>query len=259
MSDHSKITSLIQSLLSGSSMSSNQRKKTSSNSSIPPYVSSSIYNKKNKKKTPKRFTFDLAFYNNLGDIMKGNTIDEKKMVQTGNGNILLYEHNNAEDVKTELLKLLSTITETNDLENLLIYLKREGRKKQFRKHFCSSPFVYDATGLKDITGRDSKSLHIVISKFIDFNNFNELTLHTSATINTTNVNGSSDSNSNISVESPFKISFPTNESRSRKSKKIQQSQRAVTITEISWINNINNVSPREILTIYNHFYFLQFV
>ena len=260
MSDHSNITSLIRSLLSGSSMSSDQQKKTSSNSSIPPYISSSIYNKKKKKKTPKRFTFDLAFYNNPGDIMKGNTIDEKKMVQTGNGNIVLYEHNNAEDVKTELLKLLSTITETNDLENLdLIYLKREGRKKQFRKHFCSSSFVYDATGLKYITGRDSKSLHIVISKFIDFNNFNELTLHTLATINTTNVNGSSDSNSNIFVESPFKISFPTNESRSRKSKKIQQRQRAVTITETSWINNVNNVSPRGILTIFNHFYFLQFV
>ena len=33
------------------------------------------------------------------------------------------------------------------------------------------------TGLKDIAGRDSKSLHIAISNFIDFNNFNELTLH----------------------------------------------------------------------------------
>ena len=33
------------------------------------------------------------------------------------------------------------------------------------------------TGQKDITGRDSKSLHIVSSKFIDFNSFNELTLH----------------------------------------------------------------------------------
>ena len=137
--------------------------------------------------------------------------------------------------------------------------KERRKEKQFRKHFCPASFVYDATGLKDITGRDSKSLHIVICKFIDFNNFNELTLHTLATINTTNVNGSSDSNSNIFVESPFKISFPTNESRSRKSKKIQQRQRAVTITETSWINNVNNVSPRGILTIFNHFYFLQFV
>ena len=120
-------------------------------------------------------------------------------------------------MKAELSKLLSTITPTNDLENLdFIYLKRERRKKQFRKHFCSSSFVYGATGLKDIAGRDSKGLHIVISKFIDFNNFNEL-----ATSNTTNVNDSSDSNSDIFVESPFKYSFPTTESRSRKSQKIQ--------------------------------------
>ena len=111
MSDHSNITSSIRSLLNGSSESSNQQKKV-----IPPYISSSIYNQ--KKKTPKRFTFDVTFYNNPGDIMKGNTIDEKKMVQIGNGNILLYEHNNAEDVKFELLKLLSTIAATNDLENL---------------------------------------------------------------------------------------------------------------------------------------------
>ena len=129
MPDHSNITLSIQSLISGSSKSSNQQKKRSSNSSIPPYISSSIYNKK-KKRTRKRFTFDVTFYNNPGDIMKGNTIDEKKMVQIGNGNIVLYEHNNAEDVKAELLKLLSTITATNYLENLdFVYLKREGRKK----------------------------------------------------------------------------------------------------------------------------------
>ena len=77
------------------------------------------------------------------------------MVQIGNGNIVLYEHNNAEDVKAELLKLLSTITAANYLENIdFIYLDREGRKKQFRKHFFSSPFFYNATGLKDITGSD---------------------------------------------------------------------------------------------------------
>ena len=58
--------------------------------------------------------------------MKGNTIDEKKLVQIGNGNIVLYEHKNAEDVKAELLKLLSTISATDDLENLdFIYLKKE--------------------------------------------------------------------------------------------------------------------------------------
>ena len=221
MSDHSNINSSIRSLLSGSPKSSNQQKKRSSNSSILPYISSSIYNKK-MKTTPKCFTFDVTFYSNPGDIMKGNTIDEKKMVQIGNGNIVLYEHNNAEDVKAELLKLLSTITATNDLENLdFIYLKRERRKKQFRKHFCSSSFVYGATGLKDIAGRDSKGLHIVISKFIDFNNSNELTLHTFVTSNTTNVNDSSDSNSDIFVESPFKYSFPKTELRSRKSQKIQ--------------------------------------
>ena len=82
MSDHSNITSSIWSLLSGSSKSSNKQKKRSSNSSIPPYISSSFYNKK-KKKTPKRFKFDVTFHNNPGDIMKGNTIDEKKMVQIG--------------------------------------------------------------------------------------------------------------------------------------------------------------------------------
>ena len=41
--------------------------------------------------------------------------------------------------------------------------------------------------------------------------------------------------------------------------KIQQHQSAVTITETNWINNVNNLSPRGILTIFNHFYFLQFV
>ena len=110
MSDHSNITSSIRTLLTGSSKSSNQQKKRSSNSSIPPYISSSIFNK--KKKTSKRFTFDVTF-DNPGDIMKGNTVDEKKMVQIGNGNIALYEQNDAEDVKVELLKLLSTIAATN--------------------------------------------------------------------------------------------------------------------------------------------------
>ena len=90
MFDHSNINSSIRSLLSGSPKSSNQQKKRSSNSSILPYISSSIYNKK-MKTTPKCFTFDVTFYNNPGNIMKGNTIDEKKMVQIGNGNIVLYE------------------------------------------------------------------------------------------------------------------------------------------------------------------------
>ena len=178
------------------------------------------------------------------------------MVQIGNGNIALYEHNDAEDVKVELLKLLSTITATNCQKNLdFIYLKKEGKKKQFRRHFCSSSLVYDATGLEDITGRDSKSLHIVVSKFIELNNFNELTLHTFATSNTTNVNDSCGSNSDIFAESPFKNSFPTNESRSRKIQKTQHCQSTVTITETSSVNNVNNVSPRRILTIFNHFYF----
>ena len=52
--------------------------------------------------------------------MKGNTIDEKKMVQTGNANIVLYEHNNAEDVKTELLKSLSTIAQKGMTWKILI-------------------------------------------------------------------------------------------------------------------------------------------
>ena len=68
--------------------------------------------------------------------MKGNTIDEKKMAQIGNGNIVIYEHNNAQYMKAELLKLLSNTTATNDLENLdFIYLKREGKKSSFEKTF----------------------------------------------------------------------------------------------------------------------------
>ena len=61
--------------------------------------------------------------------MKGNTIDEKKLVQIGNGNIVLYEHKNAEDVKAELLKLLSTISATDDLGNLnfTCLKKKEGK------------------------------------------------------------------------------------------------------------------------------------
>ena len=46
--------------------------------------------------------------------MKGNTIDEKKIVQIGNGNNVSCEHNNAQDVKAELLKLLSNATAIND-------------------------------------------------------------------------------------------------------------------------------------------------
>ena len=68
--------------------------------------------------------------------MKGNTIAEKKMVQIGNGNIVLYEHKNAKDVNAELLKLLSTITATIDLEILdFIYLKEEGRKNNLENIF----------------------------------------------------------------------------------------------------------------------------
>ena len=135
MSDHSNITSSIRSLLRGSSESSNQWKKRSSNSNIPSHISSSIYNKK-KKKTPKRFTFDVTFCSNPGDIVKGNTIDEKKMVQIGNGNIALYEHNKAEDLKGELLKLLSTISATDDLENLdFIYLKKKEGKNSLGNIF----------------------------------------------------------------------------------------------------------------------------
>ena len=68
--------------------------------------------------------------------MKGNTIAEKKMVQIGNGHIVLYEHNNAKDVNAELLKLLSTITATIDLEILdFIYLKEEGRKNNLENIF----------------------------------------------------------------------------------------------------------------------------
>ena len=136
---------------------------------------------------------------------------------------------------------------------LISSFKERRKRKQFSKHFCSSSFVYDATGLKDITGRDSKSLHIVISKLIDFNKFNELTIHTFATNTTTNVNESSDSNSEIFVESPFKYSFPTKESRNRKSQKLEQRQSAVTVTETSSVNNVNNLSLRGILTIFNQF------
>ena len=62
---------------------------------------------------------------------------------------------------------------------------------------------------------------------------------TFATSNTTNVNDSSGSNSDVFVESPFKHSFPTTESRSEKSQKIQQRQSAVTITETSSVNNVS--------------------
>ena len=66
--------------------------------------------------------------------MKRNTIGEKKMVQIGNGNNVSYEHNNVQDVKAELLKLLSNTTAINELENLhFIYLKREGRKSSLEK------------------------------------------------------------------------------------------------------------------------------
>lgn len=66
--------------------------------------------------------------------MKGNTIDGKKMVQIGNGNNVSCEHNNAQDVKAELLKLLSNATAINDLKNLhFIYLKRVGRKRSLEK------------------------------------------------------------------------------------------------------------------------------
>ena len=75
--------------------------------------------------------------------MKGNTIDEEKMVQVINGDFVLYEHNNehnnAEDWKAELLKLLSTITTTKDLENLdIIYLKIDGIKNSLENIFVNS-------------------------------------------------------------------------------------------------------------------------
>ena len=100
--------------------------------------------------------------------------------------------------------------------------------------------------------RDSNGLDIIISKFIDFNNFNELTLHTFATSNTTNVDDSSGSTSDIFIELPFKHSFPTPKSRRRKSPKIQQRQSAATITETSSVNNVND---QGISTLFKHFYF----
>ena len=112
-----------------------------------------------------------------------------------------------------------------------------------------SSFVYDTTGLKDMIERDSNSLDVIISKFIDFNNFSEFTLHIFATSNTTNVNYGSNSNSDIFIESPFKHSFPTTKSRSRKS---QQRQSAVTIIETSSVNNVN---CQGISTLFKHFCF----
>ena len=74
--------------------------------------------------------------------MKESTIHEKNMGHIKNKNIALYENNNAEDMKAELLKYLSTITEAKNLENLsLVYLKclkREGMKSSFENIFVQN-------------------------------------------------------------------------------------------------------------------------
>jgi len=140
--------------------------------SAPPYFPSRSSGR--KKKPPKRYTFDVTIYNNPGeDVLATSEIKENSLSKIGIGTIMLYEDNSAEQVKVEMLKLLasfsSLLADGIEFENIdFIYLKKDGRKKQFQKRYCSSSFIYDAIGRKDISGKDSKHLYLVASKIIPF-------------------------------------------------------------------------------------------
>lgn len=156
---------------------------------VSPYVPSR--NLGRRKRAPKRFTFDVTMYNNPGDdILARSQIQEKSLTKIGNGSIMLYEDNTAGQVRVELLKMLASftrsfsLTEEIEFETIeFVYLKKDGRKKQFQKRYCALYFVYDALGVKDIAGKDSKHLYIVLSKFISLrkNNTAQPILHQSST------------------------------------------------------------------------------
>jgi len=111
------------------------------NTSVPPYVPSRVYDRKRKRshKPPKRWTFSVTFFNYPNRDLE--RISESNLVKIGQGTVALYENNTAEEVKAELLRLLISfpITSSVDIENIdFFYMKKDGRKKVFSRHHCSS-------------------------------------------------------------------------------------------------------------------------
>ena len=160
-SSHNKATSSLRNLLS------NSRK-------VPPYSPNRIYGNRSKKNQPKRLCFEVTLFNFPGEsIIKKQIIEEKELEEIGSGSLLLLENHNVLQVKEELVKLVNTFLEECDHTESVnfIFMKREGRKKQFKKHHCSSSFQYDALGLKDLTGRDSKKLFVILSSKVPSINY----------------------------------------------------------------------------------------
>ena len=234
MSDHAKITSSIRSLIGGPS---NNSKRPNTNVPKFNFNSSGFSNKRQKIKTAKRLPFEITIFNPPKNGITNRVILEKDMKQLGVGNIVLFENSSAEDVKAELYKLLNTMTSDAssdiDIENIsFTYLKREGRKKQFKKHLCSSSFVYNAIGLKDMTGRDSKSVYIVLSKSI---NLNSSEIQNLTTIST-NVTNQDDVDSDKSF-TDLEFSPPTYQMAGKKNSQIQRHSMVSSVDEAPSISN----------------------
>ena len=85
---------------------------------------------------------------------------------------MLLENQNAVEVKEELIKLINGFLEKDVEEGInFLLMTRDGRKRKLKRHHCSPAFQYDALGVKDMAGRDSKKVFVILSSKVS-NTFN---------------------------------------------------------------------------------------
>lgn len=139
-----------------------------------PYNPTNVYNrgKRKTKKSLKRTNYDVNLYDFPGDdiFQKDGEIEGKCLKLLGRGSIVIVEDFSAGQVFVEIAELalmfLNPKPNPGEISNAMTFFKRIGRKQVFVRHQHSSSFRYDASGIKDLCGKDCKTLYVVLnSKF----------------------------------------------------------------------------------------------
>ena len=78
----------------------------------------------------------------------------------------MHEGDSENAVTTESSNLIKSFNRegTSIHESMIKFFKRDDRKKKLRHHHHSGSFSYDYFGLKDLTARDNKTLHVVLTR-----------------------------------------------------------------------------------------------
>lgn len=62
-------------------------------------------------------------------------------------------------------KFLPSDVDSKEISQSIVFFKRNGRKRILKKHIHSSSFIYNTVGIKDMCGKDCKSIYIILNKY----------------------------------------------------------------------------------------------